>query len=58
LDSSIYCEKNTIQKAPTYSTDANRMRMAGYKTDKINKVIKSPYISVQISELYAVFILF
>lgn len=28
--------------------------MAGYKSDKIGKVIKSPYTSVQKSELYAI----
>jgi hypothetical protein len=30
------------------------MGMAGYKSDKINKVIKSLYISVQKPELYAI----
>jgi hypothetical protein len=30
--------------------------MAGYKSDKITKVLKSPYTSVQKSELHAILI--
>ena len=30
------------------------MGMAGYKSDKISKVVKSPYIVVEKSELYAI----
>ena len=30
--------------------------MAGYKSDKITKVLKSPYTSVQKSNLYAILI--
>ena len=30
------------------------MGMAGYKSDRISKVIKSPYTSIQKSELYVI----
>jgi hypothetical protein len=43
-----------ILEAPTLYTDANRLRMAGCKSDKMSKVIQSPYTSVQKSELYAI----
>ena len=47
-------KRTPIPEAPTFYTDANKMGMAGYKSDKINKVIKSLYISVQKPELYAI----
>ena len=58
LNSSTYCKKKKkktpIPEAPTFYTDANKMGMASYKSDKISKVIKSPYTSVQKSQIYAV----
>lgn len=44
-------KRTPIPEAPTFYTDANKMGMAGYKSDKISKVLKSPYASAQKSEL-------
>lgn len=46
-------KRSQIPETKTFYTDASKMGMAGYKSDKISKVIKSPYTSVQKSELYA-----
>ena len=34
-------KRTPIPEAPTFYTDANKMGMAGYESDKISKVIKS-----------------
>ncbi|KAL6087838.1 hypothetical protein STEG23_011789 [Scotinomys teguina] len=38
----------------TFYTDANKQGKAGYKSEDLNKVVQSPYNSVQKSELYAI----
>ena len=45
-------KRTPIPEAPTFYTDANKMGMADYKSDKISKVIKSPYTSGQKSKSY------
>jgi hypothetical protein len=47
-------KRTPIPEAPTFYTDANKMGMAGYESDKISKVIKSQYTLAQKSELYAI----
>ncbi|ERE82961.1 sorting nexin-6-like protein [Cricetulus griseus] len=38
----------------TFYTDANKTGKGGYKADEVNKVVQSPYTSVQKAELYAI----
>lgn len=40
-----------IPETPIFYTDASKSEMAGYKSDQMSKVIKSPYTSVKKSEL-------
>ena len=47
-----------IPEVLTFYTDANKMEMAGYKSDKISMMIKNPYISFQTSEFYSIIRLF
>ena len=44
-----------ISGAPTFFTDANKLRKVGYKSEDISKVVESPYNSIKKSELYAIF---
>ncbi|KAL6036096.1 hypothetical protein STEG23_018017 [Scotinomys teguina] len=43
-----------ISGVRTFYTDANKQGKAGYKSEDLNKVVQSPYNSVQKSELYAI----
>ena len=43
-----------VPNVPLIYTDENEFGMAGYNSDKMSKVIQSPYTSVQKSELYAI----
>lgn len=46
-----------LSGAETYFTDANKQGMAGYSNFKENKVVQSPYQSVQKAELSAIVML-
>lgn len=52
----VWCivNRTPISEAPTFCTDSNKMEMSGYKLDKISRVIKSTYPTVQKSEFYAI----
>ena len=43
-----------ILEAATFCTDANKLGIAGYKSENMSQVIQSAYILVQKSELYAI----
>ena len=43
-----------IPDTPTFYTDANKLGIAGYKSENMSQVIQSAYILVQKSELYAI----
>jgi hypothetical protein len=42
-----------LLEAPTFFMYANKIGMAGHKSDKISKVLKSSCTSIQMSDLYA-----
>lgn len=47
-------KRTPIPEALTFYMDANQMEMAGYKSDKRSKVVRSLYTSIHELELYAI----
>jgi hypothetical protein len=46
--------KTPILEASTFYTDVDKLRMAGYNSDKMSRVIQNPFTLVQRSEQHRI----